>query len=108
MTIPMTTACGLLGASLGATITFLLFYLVWYLPLRKRALDYHKQADERLQDLEPLKMERDEWHQRCQFFQDKLAKLEEHHGKLTTENEGLKAHLPMDTVRAVEIKAWGA
>ena len=43
---------------------------------KKKALRWHKLADERLQSLEPLKMEKDEWEQRCAYLTAELAKLQ--------------------------------
>jgi hypothetical protein len=43
---------------------------------KQKALAYHRLADKRLLELEPMKMERDEWEQRCIFLTQKLVEYE--------------------------------
>lgn len=57
---------------LGAVI----FLVVMLRAEERRAEEYHKRADEMQLELEPVKMERDEWEQRCAFLTDRLARLE--------------------------------
>lgn len=61
---------------IGALVLLSLFLWREWHETTELALEYHKLADERLQALEPAIMERDEWHQRCEFLTARLRELE--------------------------------